>query len=179
MILDWRSSGAPYKEMIGKLIGYWKTLEGEALKIFIGERWGEEKREVNDKIPLYVDLRNKDNSQRVNLAILKIKEEQDFVEFNLLKYIDIIAELGFIENEFYDRIKYGSSNKKIITLLKNGFSIELAKCVTKTEYTDFVIIDTEIDEIKINKLIITEMENNKENKILLFEIRYHINIDYI
>jgi hypothetical protein len=100
MILEWRSSSASYKEMIGSFIAYWRTLRGDASVIYIGEKWGEEKREFTDIKLLYVDLRKKSPSQRINLAILKIKEEQDFVEFNLLKYIDIISELKLIDDDF-------------------------------------------------------------------------------
>lgn len=142
--------------------------------VYIGEKWGEIKRNPNDFKTLYVDLREKNNTQRINLAILKIKEEQDFVEFNLLKYIDILAELDLVDLEFYDRIRYGSADKRIITLLKNGFSIELAKCVTKTEYSNFISINPDSDEIIIQRQLIIEMELNAENSILLFEIRFHI-----
>lgn len=175
MILEWRSSSSSYKEMIGSFMRYWSSLEGDNRLIYIGEKWGEEKRNITDFKTLYVDLRKKNNSQRINLAILKIKEEQDFVEFNLIKYIDILAELEFIELSFYDRIKYGSSDKRIITLLKNGFSIELAKCITKPEYFSLISINSDLDEIIIQNQLINEMELNEENNILIFEIKFHIN----
>lgn len=175
MILEWRSTSASYKEMIGSFIRYWSTLQGDNLVIYIGDKWGEEKRNPNDFKTLYVDLRKKSNAQRINLAILKIKEEQDFVEFNLLKYIDIIAELELIDLTFYDQIKYGSADKSIITLLKNGFSIELAKCITKPGYANFVVINLATDEVIIRSELINEMENNGENDILIFEIKFHIN----
>jgi hypothetical protein len=38
-----------------------------------------------------------------------------------------------------------------------------------------VTINNQIDEIKINESIIKEMQINGENKILIFEIKYHIN----
>lgn len=175
MILEWRSSSASFKEMIGSFLKYWSTLKGENLFVYIGEKWGEEKRKITDFKELYVDLRKKNHSQKVNLAILKIKEEQDFVEFNLLKYIEIINDLNLIESDFYDRIKYGTSDKQLITLLKNGFSLELAKCITQTNYIGLIEIKTDTEEIIINSEIIEEMELNGENKILIFEIKFHIN----
>ena len=175
MILEWRSSSASYKEMIASFIKYWSSLDKYNPLIYIGEKWGEEKRNFTDFKTLYVDLRKKDTLQRINLAILKIKEEQDFIEFNLLKYIDILSELQLIDSEFYDQIKYGSSDKRIITLLKNGFSIELAKCITKQEYANFISINSELDEIIIQSVLVNEMEANSENKILIFEIKFHIN----
>jgi len=175
MILQWRSSSASYNEMIGSFLRYWKRLNGEDLIIFVGSKWGKDKRNITDHQPMYIDLRARNEAERVNVAILRIKEEQDFVEFNLLKYVEIIAELGLIENNFYEQIKYGSSDKNIITLLKNGFSIELAKCITKDNYSSFITINYQIDQISISEDIITEMTINDENKILIFEIKYHIN----
>lgn len=175
MVLNWRSKSASYKEMIGSFLSYWNSLNGENLLIYVGTKWGQNKRSLTDHQPLYIDLRSKDIAARVNIAIIRIKEEQDFVEFNLLKYIEIISELDLIDMDFYDKIKYGSSDKKIITLLKNGFSIELAKCITKAEYSNFISINPDLDEIIIQNQLINEMEINGENKILIFEIKFHIN----
>lgn len=175
MILNWRSSAASFKEMISSFVKYWNSLNGDDLMIYVGTKWGKDKRNVADRLPLYIDLRKRNNSERINIAIIRIKEEQDFIEFNLIKYVEILAELELINEDFYDRIKYGSSDKRIITLLKNGFSIELAKCVTKEEYSNFAIIDILLDAIVIKKEIITEMEINQESKILIFEVKYHIN----
>jgi len=175
MILEWRSSSATYKEMIGSFLKYWKSLTGNNRIVFIGEKWGEEKRNLNDFKNLYVDLSKKSDSQMVNLAILKIKEEQDFVEFNLIKYIEILNDLNLIDKDFYDRIKYGTSDKNLITLLKNGFSLELAKCITKEDYKTFIEIKIDTEEIIIKSKLIDKMKLNAENKILIFEIKFHIN----
>lgn len=177
MILTWRSTATSYREMIGSFLHYWDGLDDISQKfIFIGEKWGELKRLETDIVPLFVDLTKKSRSEKINLAILKIKEEQDYVEFNLLKYIDIMADLGLLEDRFYDRIRYGSSDQKIIMLLKNGFSIELAKIIVKPEYSNFVIFNFDNDEIILNEELLSEMEANSENKILIFEVRYHINL---
>jgi hypothetical protein len=174
MILTWRSESASFKEMIGSFLAYWNSLSNEQLgSIYIGEKWGEKTREVWKK--LFVDLTLKNNSQRVNLAILKIKEEQDYIEFNILKYIEILFELELVEEDYYEKIKYGTSDKKIITLLKNGFSLELAKCLTQDIYTSLISINTLNDEVIFRTEIIHTMEENEENKILIFEVKYHMN----
>ena len=114
MILNWRSSSASYKEMISSFMSYWASLRGENLLIYVGAKWGTDKRNFTDHQPLYIDLRKKNNIDRINIAIIRIKEEQDFVEFNLLKYIDILAELELMDTDFYEQVKYGSSDKRII-----------------------------------------------------------------
>lgn len=174
MILTWRSESASFKEMIGSFLAYWNSLPNEQLEsIFIGEKWGEKTRLGWKK--LFVDLTRKNDAQRVNLAILKIKEEQDYIEFNILKYIEILFELELLEENYYERIKYGTSNKKIITLLKNGFSLELAKILTQEVYSSLILINIINDEVIIKAEIIEQMEENLENKILIFEVKYHMN----
>ena len=59
MILNWRSSSTSYKEMIGSFISYWKSLSGENCLIYVGAKWGIDKRNPTDHLPLYIDLRKK------------------------------------------------------------------------------------------------------------------------
>jgi len=174
MILTWKSESASFKEMIGSFLAYWNSLPNELLEsIYIGEKWGEKTREGWRK--LFVDLTRKDASQRVNLAILKIKEEQDYIEFNILKYIEILFELELVEEQYYERIKYGTSDKRIITLLKNGFSLELSKCLTQENYNSLILINIINDEVIFRSELIEKMKENEENKILIFEAKYHMN----
>ena len=184
MILEWRSRSASFKEMISSFLMYWEKLKGEDLVIYVGEKWGEEqsKKQWNEEKgifkgwkKLYVDLRPKSKQERINLAIVKITEEQEFVEFNLLKYIDILFELKLIKSDFYDKIKYGTSDVRIITLLKNGFSLELAKYVSQEMYKDLISIDSKNGVVIVNSAIVELMEFNLANEILIFEIKYHIN----
>ena len=175
MLVEWRSRSASYKEMISSFLRYWKTLRGDDLLIYVGTKWGVDKRSFTDRMPLYIDLKNKNIPERVNIAILRIKEEQDFIEFNLLKYIEVLSELELVDHTFFDKVKYGSGDRKTIILLKNGFSIELAKCINKEEYNSLISFNLELDEVNINRDIISAMEENFENKILIFELKYHIN----
>lgn len=189
MIFDWRTTGSSYKLMIGKFRGYWKTLEEKGIHfIYTGATWGEMpypydettsefEPDLGDKKihnrDLYVDLAGKSDAQRINLAILRIKEEQDYVDNTLIKYIEILNDLGLIENSFYEKLKYGSSDRRIICLLKNGFSLDLAKCILDETYRSFVQITPETDEVIIDRGIIQAMESNNENRILIFEMTYH------
>jgi len=173
MILEWRTTGSSYKQMIGKFISYWNRLTDKI--IFVGPKWGEITRNEFGVKALYVDLNGKTDADKVNLAILRIKEEQDYVDNNLIKYIEILNDLGLISGDLYEKIKFGTSDKSIICLLKNGLSLDLAKCINKPEYRRFVSINLETDEVSLDKRIILEMEANGENPILVFEITYHTN----
>ena len=126
MILEWRTTGSSYKQMIRKFLGHWRSRS----IVYAGSRWGEITFDDQKRRQLYVDLTTKTEKEKINLAIHRIKEEQDYVDNNLIKYFEIFNDLGLINQDFYDRIKYGTSDKKMICLLKNGFSLDLAKALT-------------------------------------------------
>lgn len=173
MILSYRTNGSTYKQMIARFVNYWKGVDNKI--VYVGPRWGEIVRDEENRTPTYVDLSTKSDNELTNLAIIKIKEEQDFLDNSLLKYVEILKELDLLNLELYDRIKYGSSNQSVISLLKNGFSIELAHVITKAIYRDYISIDTETDEVHIREDIVGAMEAAQENKILIFELSYHLN----
>ncbi|MDO8272434.1 MAG: DEAD/DEAH box helicase [Gammaproteobacteria bacterium] len=168
MFVDWRSKGAPYPLMISRFLRYWKIREaaGEQL-IYIGPKWGDEVRAGGHQ-KLYVDLSKKNDVQRINLAIAKIKEEQEFIEFNILKYLEILAELGLVDESFYDQVKYGTSDKEIICMLKNGFSMELAKLLIES-YRENLELTIKQDTVTYGGDLLDLMRGNQENDILIFE----------
>lgn len=172
MVFSWRVEGTSYKQLIAKFLTYWRSL---SVPVVYAGSWGEIP--FNDKSirNLYVDLNTKSEVQKVNLAIIRIKEEQDFVDNNLIKYVEILNDLELIDQEFYEKIKYGSSDRRQIFLLKNGFSIELAKTVLKDEYESFVNINIRSDILEISPNIVEAMRSNNENEIIIFEVGYHLN----
>jgi len=139
LVLSWKMRGASFKEMIAAVLRHWEErLENakydQDYKIYVGHSWGEVKRSDEEFVYSYIDLREKTRAQKVNVAIVRIKEEQDFVEYNLMKYIEVLNDLEMLDENFYEQIKYGSSDKKTICLLKNGISMELAKCLLNGKY---------------------------------------------
>lgn len=175
--LYWRLSGKSFKEMISLFTNYWKFKESEQPTIYVGQKWGEVKKDADTGIyPLHINILTKTPVERINIAILRIKEEQDFVDNFLIKYVEVLNELNFVCSNFYNAIKYGSTDPVKICLLKNGFSIELTECLTQEKYLPFLNLDILNDEIlEINKDIRKLMEQEHENPILDFELQYHIN----
>lgn len=177
MILDWRINGASYNKMIYSFLSYWEKMEekssGDEVKVYVGNAWGEVKWFEEEHIARYVDLKKKSIPQRVNLAIVKIKEEQDFVEFNLMKYVDVLNDLGCLDGKFYDRIRYGSSDPMAICLMKNGVSLELANRLLSGSYNKFLYFDLLKDDVTIDKGAIQAMLDNGENKVIIFELEFH------
>jgi len=173
MFLTWRQRGSSYKFMIRSFLRYWESIDDPV--IYVGTRWGERKRTDADRAPAYTNISEKTSAERVNIAIKRIKEEQDFVDNTLLRYVEVLHDMDLLEHDFYQRIKYGTSNVTLICLLKNGFSIDLARVIISDKYADLVGVDVDSDEVTVSAAIEDAMVRNGENKVLIFEVRFHIN----
>lgn len=171
MFLDWRSRGSSYKEMIANFVNYWESKDDKIT--YVGSRWGEIKYSSANFRDLYVDLSQKSHSELVNLAIVRTKEEQDLVDNIFIKYVEVLNDLELIEPDLRDKIKYGTDDQQIISLLKNGISLDLARELIKPEFRDFITIDTGNDQIEILPSIIELLEEEGINKILIFEAKHH------
>jgi hypothetical protein len=172
MFIDWRTNGSSYNQMINQFTRYWSTLPDPV--IYVGGKWGERTLNEYNFRELYVDLAGMSSAQKTNLAIVRIKEEQDYVDNTLMKFIEIINDLELINSTFYDTVKYGSSNARIIILLKNGFSIELAKLISSNEYEDYLTFNFQTDDVIINREILPILNDDGINAILMYELQYHM-----
>lgn len=179
MFLGWKIKQASYGEMIYSFIQYWNLL-GDKSKynkeiplVYVG-KWGDTIRQ-NEKTgnkgyrKLWTNIAEKSYHKKVNLAIVRIKEEQDFVENNLMKFIEALNDLNLLENDLYNNIKYGTSDMQIITLVKNGVGFQTAKLLIH-EYSNFITINTKNSTVKISSQILDVMRQNKENEIVIFEV---------
>jgi len=77
MLLDWRAQNKSYSETISLFIRYWGNLyqRNQDSIIYVG-KWGDIKR-YGSNFAHYTKLKDKDRTKLVNLAIVRIKEEQD------------------------------------------------------------------------------------------------------
>ena len=171
MILKWRLDGASYGEMISTFLKYWQgRVRGDAL-VYVG-RWGDKTWRDSHRTH-WVDIREKTKIERVNLAIVRIKEEQDFIDNNLRKFIEVLNDFNLLEEDLYNKIKYGTSNDRIIIMIKNGLSSSLATLLFE-RYSNFIRIDDKSGVLEINPDVVGEMNSNDENGILVFEAGLNI-----
>lgn len=172
MFLNWRIKGASYSEMIKSFLTYWNGLirDGRETMVFVG-RWGDITRGGYQK--LWTDIKYKSIDQRINLAIVRIKEEQDFLDNTIIKFIEVLNDFDFLEESFYNKIKYGTDDKQIIALVKNGLSLSLANLIVD-KYQKFLEMDIENSLVFLSNEIITEMDIHGENQVLINEASYYV-----
>lgn len=172
MLIEWRIRNLSLTEMINYIIYYWNNLPPNDSLVYVG-RWGDEAREGFKKY--WVNIKNKTNSEKVNLAIVRLKEEYDFIDNELIKYIEVLKALNLISESIYFKIKYGTDNNENIILLNCGISRFLSKILLE-KYKKFIEIDSQRKIIKFDKNIINEMKKNNENGILIVEVRINSNL---
>lgn len=169
MFLEWRISNISLNQMINMFVKYWKQVIKDKHSqniIFVG-RWGDLR--VNGVMPMWTDISNKTDDQLINLAIVRIKEEQDFFDNKILKYIEVLNDLKLLDDNFYLQIKYGTNDEKIITCVKNGMSLYLSRKLIET-YFDYVEIDIIDNTVYFKENIKEAMEKAGENEILICEL---------
>lgn len=170
MMFEWRVKNKSYAEMISLFVGYWYQLykKDRNVMVYVG-KWGDVKR-PGSNVARYTKFVGKNRTQVVNLAIVRIKEEQDFIDNTLIKYVEVLHDLDLIEDRFYAQIKYGTDDERTICLIKNGLSLSSAMLLIK-KYGEYLQIDIPASTVVYGENLVPEMIKAKENQIQIYEIQ--------
>ena len=162
MLLDWRITNKPYKEMLASFIAYWKKPRATPYR-YMG-KWGDEALPGHQQ-KKYINITQKSDADLINLAVVRIKENQDDMDNKIIKYIEALHDVGLINVSLYKKIKYGTDNEQIICLIKNGVPPSIAITLF-TKYADYLEIDTENSTASIKTGIRKAMQQNQESRII-------------
>ncbi|ACM21162.1 ATP-dependent DNA/RNA helicase [Geotalea daltonii FRC-32] len=115
-------------ENINSQIQYFKQkVNSNNSKMYFGKSYGEEPYETASYLSpsnnTYVDLAIKNDRQLVNLAVVKLKMEDDFVSFKINKFIVMLFDYHLISTDEYNLYIYGTNDEKKIRLTKYGLSV--------------------------------------------------------
>lgn len=168
MLINWRIMGFTMKVMIDEVVGYWNTLREEQSRIVYVGKWGDKTRGGHKEY--WTDITEKNEYEKVNLAIVRLKEEYDFIDNELVKYIEILYSLELIEESLYLKIKYGTDDKAKIALLNCGISSILSKLLQE-KYADMFKADADNSTVIFSENLVSEMLKNNENGILISEVK--------
>lgn len=170
MMFEWRVKNKSYAEMISLFVGYWHQLykKDRNVMVYVG-KWGDIKR-PGSNVARYTKFVGKTRTQVVNLAIVRIKEEQDFIDNTLIKYVEVLHDLDLIEDRFYAQIKYGTDDERTICLIKNGLSLNSAMLLIK-KYGDHLQIDIPASTVVYGENLVAEMIKAEENQIQIYEVQ--------
>ena len=170
----------PLKNNINSTYEYFKNkADSNEPKLFIGTTYGETTKETikykSEKYlrNVYVDLSQykDDNSKLINLAIVKLKIEEDFVNFKLNKLISFMYDFDLISKNEYNLHTYGTNDEKLIKLSKIGLNVNIisqlikdnqnekigvdnyGNLIPKDGFKEYVKLQSELFQFEINKYL--------------------------
>jgi hypothetical protein len=164
------------RENITELVSYFQTrVEKNNTMFYFGESYGEKayvSDDYNGEKEVYVDLSEKNFGELVNLAIVKLKLEDDFVAYKLNKFIVMMYDFELISVSEYHEYVYGTIDQTKIGLSKIGLSVSLMSRLERDGQLDNLVVD------QFNNLRSTpEFDRFKDqiNDFYRFEIERFIN----
>jgi hypothetical protein len=164
------------KEHINSTVKYfYKNASDTGNNIFyIGSSYGEVSKDGNrDGTRNYIDLSTKNHKELVNLALVKIKMESDFLSYKLNEYVSLLKEYGVLSEHDYNIFIYGTAIKRNTDLTKLGISGSLIKKFESDKQISNITIDN-LGHISVNDNFRKYLK--KQDDLVQFEIRKYISI---
>lgn len=122
-----------------------KRVQDGTANLYIGLSYGEislstESYDIKNK-EVFVDLATKGDAELINLAIIKLKLEDDFISYKLNRLIIVLYELNLISEREYNEVVYGTNDEKTINLIKTGLSFSLLARLQKDDQLKNISLD--------------------------------------
>lgn len=172
MLLDWKLKKYTVKQTIRLTIKYWNSRidVGSGDHVFVG-KWGDTKYKESP-YKHWVNIATKNDIEKINLAIVRTKEEEDFFDYKIFRFVEVLNGVGAIAPNFYKQIKYGTTNETKIMLIRDGFSRGLADLLLQ-KYPNFVRL-TSNGNIEVQSALLGNMRENEESDLLIFEAQMNL-----
>jgi hypothetical protein len=137
------------REKISSTLKYFeiKSQNDSDSHLFIGSSFGEvvnpspkyKNKEYLQNV--YVNLNGKSRQQLANIALVKIKLEEDFVSFKLKKLITFLYDFELITKEAYFMAVYGTNDEHVINLTRIGLGPSITKVLKDRGQIDNISFD--------------------------------------
>lgn len=124
-------------EIVSNQMRYFKAIQNDDSKniFYFGKSYGEITRNstsyTNSINNVYINLKTKTDKELVNLVIVKIKMEEDFVSFKLNNFLNLMLSENLITSEEYNMIVYGTRDEEKISLMKIGLPMNILDLLEK------------------------------------------------
>jgi len=172
MFLDWSIERAPLPVMIQRFIRYWENLPNDT-PVFVGS-WGDTKK-ADYYREVFTYINGKTSSEKINLAIVRIKEEEDFFDYVIFRFIEILNELSILDASFYKMAKYGTTHQHTILLITNGYSRGVAELLMKN-YRDLIYFSSD-ERVFIHPTIHQKLKEDKVGFLQRNEVSLNVTSD--
>lgn len=166
------------KDHISETVGYFHSIKNtdSGREFYIGVSYGEIAKSTIAGAygsNAYIDLSKKTDKELVNLALVKIKIESDFVSYRLNEYVNVLHDLSLITDNEYNLHIYGTNKKSNAEFVKIGISGALINKLERDRQIDNISID-ELGTINYNSEFSRYIKS--QDDLVQFEIGKYINI---
>lgn len=135
--------------------------ENPSLALFyMGTTYGEIDEMYEGRYKAYIDLNQKNDIELINYAIVKLKIEDDFIDFEINNFIQTLYKLELIDEEQYNLVTYGTNNLNTIELIKIGLTSEIRILLDEAQL---------LDHIHVNEFGILEVTDDKYDEFMSFK----------
>lgn len=154
-----------------------KSQNEEDSHLFIGSSFGEvinpspKYQNYESLQEVYVNLNGKSKQQLANIALVKIKLEEDFVSFKLKKLITFLYDFELITKEAYFLAVYGTIDEDVINLTRIGLGPSVTKMLRDNNQIENISFDQNGNLIS-NETFKEFLEHQSE--LFKFEINKYI-----
>jgi len=166
------------KDHLSDTVAYFHSIKANdsGKQFFIGTSYGEFAKNSADGIygsSVYIDLSTKTDKELVNLALVKIKIESDFVSYKLNEFVKALYDLKLLTENEYNLHIYGTTKKSNTEFVKLGISGSLINKLERDKQTDNISV-SELGEVKYNQNFSDYVR--LQDDLVQFEIRKYIDI---
>lgn len=167
------------KEHINSIVKYFYSIKDKSSgkEFYIGGSYGDIAKETensnNSGLKNYLDLSNKSKKELVNLALVKLKIESDFVSYTLNQYVSLLKELDLITDDEYSQFIYGTTSKRNAEFTKLGLSGSLIYKLEKDNQLKNIQIDN-LGHVTANDKFKSYLSN--QDDLMQFEIHKYLPI---
>lgn len=126
-----KNNSKSLNQKITKQYRYFKRIKNSDRQdkcYYIGETFGEIKhptRFYETPKDVYVNLKNKDDKALINLSIVKVCLEEDFVNYKLNNFFNLMLDLNLITLDEYNKTVLGTTSTSKIKLINLGLSANM------------------------------------------------------
>lgn len=160
----------PFKRSINRVVAGFIARRNDPEKsnlIYLGSRIGELTSPKGGFEKVYVDLGSKNNSGFVNLAIGKLKLENDFLHYKLAMIIQLLFDYNKLSAEQYNLILHGTSDIEKLKLMRLGMTSGMISKLEADEMMTNITVNTN-NQIEVNAAFLSYLD--QQDDFVKFEI---------
>lgn len=109
--------------------------------IYIGKNSYADSTGFGGSTKVYVSLKDKNFKDLVNLAIIKLQIENDFISYKLNLFFDFLFEYEKISEEEYNKMIFGTNDQEKLKLLKLGLDLNIVNKLANDNQLDNIVFD--------------------------------------